>query len=509
MHLLARPVGRVASAHARWQLGQFRSGLAQCRIVQDRFLERLLETNRCSDFGRQHGFGAIRSYADFAGAVPLTRYAYFEPYIERCKAGDTSALFGPSQRLAMFALTAGTTGKPKYIPVTSSFMASYRRGWNVWGVNALAAHPDAYLRRVLQIAGPVANERTSGGLPCGAISVALARHQKSIVRCFYAVPRAVAAVADPRARYYATARFALTQDVGSVVTANPSTLVRLAQFIDENAQRLIRDVQDGTLDPSLELEPALRNQLSRSFGSNRMRSRQLERLLDAHGCLLPKHYWDPALLAFWTGGTVGLYLPQVAHYYGHAPVRDIGLLATEGRLSIPLEDHTPAGVLDVSANFYEFIAEEELDVTQTNAGDAVVNVPARVSILRADELDKNGCYYVLLTNHAGLYRYHIGDVVRVTDFAGTTPVIEFLSRGTHTSSLTGEKLTEHQVVTAVGSVLAQRTTESTGFAMAPVWADPPYYALFMAETLTSSVGTIDRLALLIDGRLAELNRAYA
>ena len=44
----------------------------------------------------------------------------------------------------------------------------------------------------------------------------------------------------------------------------------------------------------------------------------------------------------------------------------------------------------------------------------------------------------------------LGDRVRVTGRLGQAPLIEFLSRDAHTSSLAGEKLTEDQVVQAVG-----------------------------------------------------------
>ena len=53
-------------------------------------------------------------------------------------------------------------------------------------------------------------------------------------------------------------------------------------------------------------------------------------------------------------------LPQ--QFFGPSdalPVRDIGLLASEGRVTIPLQDRTPAGVLDTLASFYEFIPADQ------------------------------------------------------------------------------------------------------------------------------------------------------
>jgi hypothetical protein len=123
-------------------------------------------------------------------------------------------------------------------------------------------------------------------------------------------------------------------------------------------------------------------------------------------------------------------------------------------------------------------------------------------------LQKDGTYFVLLTNRAGLYRYHIGDLVRVTDRMGSTPVIEFLSRGDHTSSLTGEKLTEHQVVAAVNSVLRGTGLRVATFTVMPVWGEPPYYRLSLEGGDACGAELLFRLAERIDERLGQLNIEY-
>jgi hypothetical protein len=503
---LLRPVARAAVWRVDWQLRRFRQGLHDCRGVQDRLRTAILRANRQSDFGRRHDFAALRSYADFVRAIPAAHFSYYAPYIERCRAGDAGALFGPSERPLMFAVTSGTTGAPKYVPVTARFLAAYRRGWDIWIAQYLADHPQAYLRKVLQVSNACEDAPTPGGIPCGSISTALARHQNRIVRCLYATPADVARIPDALSRYYVTMRFALLADIGTVVTANPSTLVLLAQTAERDALRLIRDIHDGGIDVVIELPSDVRGRLARLLRPNRRRSRTLELLLRQHGRLLPKDYWHPAGLAHWTGGTVGLYLPQVRQHYGDHPIRDIGLLATEGRMSIPLEDNTPAGVLDIGANFYEFVPEEEL--SSLAPGDQAATLPDGLTVLRAHELAKGGQYFILLTNYAGLYRYHIGDLVRVTDHVGSTPVIEFLSRGAHTSSITGEKLTEHQVVAAVGDVMRQEGDDVTTFTMAPVWADPPYYLLHFESRRVRGSDALLRLAEQIDQKLGQLNLEY-
>ena len=55
------------------------------------------------------------------------------------------------------------------------------------------------------------------------------------------------------------------------------------------------------------------------------------------------------------------YLRGYPEFFGEKPVRDVGLIASEGRMTIPIEDGTPAGILDIRHHYFEFIPEEQAD----------------------------------------------------------------------------------------------------------------------------------------------------
>ena len=178
-------------------------------------------------------------------------------------------------------------------------------------------------------------------------------------------------------------------------------------------------------------------------------------------------------------------------------MRDVGLIASEGRMTIPLSDGTPSGVLDVTTHYFEFIPEEE--------GDS--KTP---TVLAAHELQEGKSYFILPTTAFGLYRYHIHDVVRVTGFHNRTPLIEFLSKGAHFANITGEKLSEYHVAGAMGHVLAQMNVTLTAYSLAPCWHDElPYYGLFVERGDLASREEGLKLAEALDRRLAEGNIEYA
>jgi hypothetical protein len=196
--------------------------------------------------------------------------------------------------------------------------------------------------------------------------------------------------------------------------------VELARRANQDGESLIRDIHDGTL--SCDIPADVRRTLSRSIKRRQpYRARELAQLANAHGALLPKHAWpDLSVLAVWTGGSVGVFLPQLPELYGNVAVRDHGLSASEGRMTIPLANSTSAGLLDFYHHYFEFIPIEEY------------GTPAP-TVLEAHELEKDRDYYILLTTSGGLYRYDIHDVVRCVGFRGQAPLLEFLNKGKNIS----------------------------------------------------------------------------
>lgn len=453
-----------------------------------------IRRNANSDFGLDHHFDRIASAADFRRRIPLSRYEDVRPYIRRVMAGNTRALFGRRQRVLMFAMTSGSTTEPKHIPVTTPFLEEYRRGWNAFGIKVFIDHPEALLRGILQVTSRMDETRTSAGIPCGAISGLMSATQKRLVRKYYLNPLGTAGIEDSTAKYYTIMRLAVPKDVSFMITASPATQLRLARVADARHAQLIRDVHDGTLDGHLPIPADVRSQLQPRLRPDPQAARRLEAIASDHGRLLPKHYWNLAVVANWTGGTMGLHLDAFEEYFGSVPVRDIGLLATEGRVSLPVEDGTPAGILDVCSNYFEFVPADRIEE---------ISPPT----FRCHELEVGQEYFIVLTTSAGLYRYDLRDLVRVVGYVGQAPVIEFLNKGAHISSLTGEKLTEHQVTKAMAEAGQSCRENLVHFVLAPRWDDPPYYVLHIEGPLSEPA---DRaVADALDVALQKVNIEYA
>jgi len=464
--LLAGLARRQAS---RWERAFLRA-TADAADHQRQLLLRILQEQRLTEFGRKHRFDQIKTLADYRRQVPIHRYEDLDPYLTRVRQGDTLALLA-TPHLHMFALTSGTTASRKYIPVTRRYLKDYRRATSIWGKRIFDQHEAAYLKPILQLVSDWDECRSESGVPCGSVSGLTTHMQKPVVRWLYCLPACTGKVKDATAKLYLALRLGLARpELGILVSANPSTLIKLAQMIDERKEQLLRDLHDGTLSTQVAVPDDLRRQLKPHLKRQTRRVKRLEEVIRRDGRLTPKAAWSPIhTIGCWTGGSVGLYLRQFPQYYGTTPVRDLGLLASEGRMTIPLEENTPGGVLDVSSHFFEFIPEAEIESQQP-------------TVLAAHELERGRNYYILPTTAYGLYRYNIYDVVRVLDYHGQAPVLEFLSKGSLFSNLTGEKLSEFQVVAAMRAAASTWGHLPQAYALAPSWDETtPYYSLFLEE----------------------------
>jgi len=486
---------RGARARLRLDAERFARALRRPEDVQQRVLRDKMAQFAVTPFGRRRHYGAIASYRDFR-RLPISDYEDIRADIERAMAGDWRSFL--PEKPVMYGVTSGTTGTSKFIPFTRTFVREYRRGANVWGYHLAHDHPEA-LRNILVICSPACEGYTEGGFPYGQISGLIAEMQNPLVRTLYALPNSIFNISDCHARCYAIARCGIEQDVTHLHTANFSTVLRLVKTADEHREDLIRDIHDGTLSSRLPIEPAIRAKLS--LRPNPSRAHELEDMASrAGGSLLPRDYWpNLSVIGCWCGGTQSFFLNHRAKYFRpETLIRDIGLLSTEARASIPLHDEDDAGVLEITSHFFEFIPENEIASKQP-------------TVLTVGDLAAGHRYFMLLTTSSGLVRYNINDLVEVVGFVKSTPTIRFLNKGSHISSLVGEKISESQVVSAMHSAANQIGVPVNCFKMCPVVEEVPYYKLLVEldghRPLPDSL--LETLAKGMDEGLSQLNSEYA
>lgn len=481
------------------KLARFEAMLNRAAAVQRARLFDKLRRCAATDFGRAHGFSKIRTVAEFRQQVPIAAYDDLAPHVEAVSEGQTTALFPAADPPLAFACTTGTTGIPKLNPVTRSWLREYLRAWEIWGLKAIIDHPQMIGTKVLQLTGPGNLGRTPSGLNIGMVSSLSSAFQNRFYRAFYAVPPDIADIKDPVARYYLALRLSLPAEVGFIISITPSNLLRLAEVGQQYHEWLIRDLRQGTLCSEFDIPDRFRRRLAgRLRIRHPERARTLERIVAETGTFYPKDYWPLSLIACWLGGTVGYQSRNLSQYYGSTPARDLGLVSTEGRHTIPFHDNDPEGVLAIDGSYYEFVPSEKRN-------------PATADVVEAHELAPGHEYRLIMTTSSGLYRYDIGDVVRCRGFVGQAPVLEFLHKAGECADLEGEKITGHQLSRAV-DLAARELGLDVGWFLGVAVRKPgahPHYAIVVEANRLRSSAQSRRFLQLVDRELIRQNVMYA
>jgi hypothetical protein len=475
---------------------RFESSTYDAVATQRNKLLSIVRANRDTAYGRAHGFGSITDIDDYQRNVPINTHESLSPYIDQMAAGVPNML--TAEDPLMFALTSGTTGKAKLIPVTPASIAEYNHAVQTHTWRVLEEHPEAGSGLFMVTASKDEEGRTSAGIPFGAMSGLMVKRQPALVRSRFALPYEISLITNVEQKYYLTLRLALTSDVSALSSLNPSTIVVLCQKLQQHAEPLIRDIRNGTATGLGPLPEWLERALAPRLAPNARRADELSALLRADGVLQPTEVWpNLSFVTCWKGGTMPLYFRQLQRWFPGLPIRDRGYMASEGCGSIPLTDAGSAGALAITTSFFEFIPVEARD-------------QANPPVLTCADLQPNRDYYILFTTSAGLYRYDINDVIRVVDFYHDVPLIEFVRKGRGMTSLTGEKLAEQQVTAAMMS-----TVESLGsdeaikhFAAVPVFGDPPRYGFFLELGQPLGDDQLRQFAARLDRALCEENVEY-
>jgi hypothetical protein len=488
----------ASACHARFQRATERPEEAQ-RLA----LKRLLARNAGTAFGRAHRFAAIDGPAGYARRVPIRDFEGFRPWVERVLAGESQVL--TAETPTAFATTSGTTGQPKRVPVTATWEAELAGLMRVWMLAALRDHASCFDHAVLTLVSPAVEGRTRDGRPMGALSGMAYRQIPWLLRRQYAVPYAAYLIPDPDLRYFVIMRLGLARPVSTIATPNATSLIRLAETAARHSEAILRAIHDGTLgipSPELTFEsgPMAGQTLEALRGRLRpdpARARTLERAATAGGGLTPAACWpELTLIACWLGGTAGYHARRLADHYGDVPLRDLGLLASEGRMTVPLEDGMPDGVLAVDTGFFEFVPEERIDEPEP---------PVHL----AHELLDGQRYYVLLSGANGLYRYDINDVVEVRGFHGRTPRIAFVRKGRDMVSITGEKLHLNHLQAAIAEAEDETKLSVWQFRFIPDVDTWRYDVLVELSGAPGEAGASRAFLHAMDAALGRLNREYA
>ena len=442
--------------------------------VQTKLLNRLLQRNSSTEFGRRYGFSNIRSVSEYQAKVPLSAFEDYQPFIDRiCQGQERVLTYEP---VLLLEPTSGSTAASKYIPYTASLKSEYQQAIAAWIVNLFWHDPGLMHGQAYWSVTPVIrrNERASGGLPIGfeEDSHYFGFWQRHLIQSVQAVPPLVKLIDNMDTFRYVTLLFLLRSRALSLISVwNPTFLTLLLKPLADWWPQLAGDIAHGGISPPAALAADLDASLSALNKPHPRRAAEIRAVFQAGGevGLIHRRLWpNLRLVSCWTDAHAALFAPEVARLFPQARLQGKGLLSTEGIVSIPIVGK-PGAALAFRSHFFEFLpVTERAEPIQTDKA------------LLAHELYAGERYEVVLTTGGGLYRYRLFDIVEVVGHLQGCPLLRFAGKSGHISDRFGEKLNAYHVRRAMETACS-RLGIQPGFLMLAYEQNVPQpaYVLFV------------------------------
>ena len=422
-------------------------------VVQHRVLARLLHRARNTDVGRRYGFSRIRTYADFAAAVPVVGYEDIRADVMRMVRGEPGVLW--PGRCRSFAQSSGTSGgKSKFIPVTADAL---RHNHYAGAACSVAAYLDRTPRsrlfggKCLILGGSFANELTGvpDGVCVGDLSATLIDRVNPLVELFRVPGKDIALMPDWTRKLDAIATEAARHDITNI-SGVPSWFMGV-----------------------------------------------LRRIMQLRGVDSIHDVW-PNLEVFFHGGIA--FEPYRRQYEAITDTSKMryseNYNASEGFFATQDSDTEPGMLLlpDVGV-FYELIPLESLD-----SGSPVV-IPAW-------EAERGRTYALVISACNGLWRYLIGDTVRIES---TAPLrISIAGRTSSFINAFGEEVMEWNTDHAIAETCRATGAAVANYTVAPVYAEGRQrgHHQWLIEWSAEPQCGVDAFADMLDERLQAVNSDY-
>ena len=428
--MIMRFVIRLFDWLLRAEAQRFRRALENPQIAQQQVQAEIFKSLVASEYGQALG---VRSLEDWH-KIPIVDYSDLESWIERQKQ-TTIPLLTPEPVL-FYERTSGSRGAAKWIPYTRSLRRSFSHLFAVWAQDLIHHGPAFTTGKVYFCISPqlTSPPPTATGAPVGLAddSEYLDSWLQWMLRPFLVAPSGLSRVRDPEIfKQQLCLALLQTEKLEIISIWSPSFLTVLLDYIHQNRQLLCEQLRD------------------------RVSPQRLKLIADPTTQWI--NIWPPLkLISCWDSVYAADQAQGLRSRFPGVMVQGKGLLATEAPMTVPLISAQGCVPL-LDEVFFEF-------ADSTGA------------IHLVHELEIGQEYALILSQKGGLYRYQIGDRVRVRHTYLNTPCLEFVGRDQSTSDLVGEKL----YAAFVAQVLDDLELGGSTFRSLVPMAEPhPHYLLLL------------------------------
>ncbi|XP_052208440.1 indole-3-acetic acid-amido synthetase GH3.6 [Diospyros lotus] len=471
--------------------------------VQKRVLAEILSCNAGVEYLQRHGLSGQTDRDTFKNLIPVIEYEDIQPDIKRIANGDKSKILC-SHPISEFLTSSGTSGGERKLmptieeellrrsllysllmPVMNQFVPGLEKGK---GMYFLFIKPEA---------------KTPGGLVERPVLTSYYKSAHFKDRPYdpytnYTSPNEAILCPDSYQSMYSQMLCGLCQNkevlrVGAVFA---SGFIRAIRFLEKHWPLLSADIRSGTVNPQI-TDPSVREAVMRVLKPD-------PKLADFIESECGKESWQGIITRLWPNtkyvdvivtGTMSQYIPTLDYYSNGLPLVCTMYASSECYFGVNLNPLCKPS--DVSYTLIPTMAYFEfLPVNRNNGRTNSIRLPNSLNESEQKELVdlvdvKLGQEYELIvTTYSGLYRYRVGDVLRVAGFKNKAPQFNFICRKNVVLSIDSDKTDEvelhNAVKNAVNHLMPFDATVNEYTSYADTKTIPGHYVLFWEMNLKGS-----------------------
>ncbi|THU72061.1 hypothetical protein C4D60_Mb04t08120 [Musa balbisiana] len=463
--------------------------------LQTESLRKILEQNGESEYLRNLGLGGRTDPESFRACVPLVTHRDLEPYIQRIADGDTYVLTG--KPITSISLSSGTTqGKPKFLPFNDELVQSTMQIYRTSFAFRNREYPIGN-GKALQFIYSSRQVKTKGGLIATTATTNVYRSEQfkrtmKDIQSQCTSPDEVIFGPDFKQSLYCHLLCGLiySNEVQIISSTFAHSIVHAFRTLEQVWEELCMDIREGVLSSRITV-PSIRSAVSKLLIPNPSLADSIYnkcvRLSNWYG-VIPELWPNAKYVYGIMTGSMEPYLKKLRHYAGSLPLMSADYGSSEGWIGANVN---PSLIPELATfavlpniGYFEFIPLEEPEKQEEqeleNSASTIHYIESEPVGLTEVEVGKE--YEIVVTNFAGLYRYRLGDVVRVAGFHNSTPELQFICRRSLVLSINIDKNTEKDLQLAVeeaAKLLAAEKLEVVDFTShVDTSTDPGHYVIF-------------------------------
>ncbi|KAG2310584.1 hypothetical protein Bca4012_025089 [Brassica carinata] len=463
--------------------------------VQRKVLEEILSRNADVEYLKRHGLEGRTDRETFKHVMPVVTYEDIQPEINRIANGDKSQILCSSP-ISEFLTSSGTSGgERKLMPTIEEELDRRSLLYSLLMPVMNQSVPGLDKGKGMYFLFIKSESKTPGGLPARPVLTSYYKSSHFKNRPFdpytnYTSPNQTILCPDSYQSMYSQMLCGLCQhkEVLRVGAVFASGFIRAIKFLEKHWPELTRDIRTGTLSSEI-TDLSVREAVGEILKPD-------PKLADFVESECKKTSWQGIITRLWPNtkyvdvivtGTMSQYIPTLDYYSNGLPLVCTMYASSECYFGVNLKPLCkPSEVsytLIPTMAYFEF-----LPVHRNNGVTSSISLPKALTEKEQQELvdlvdvKLGEEYELVVTTYAGLYRYRVGDVLRVAGFKNNAPQFSFICRKNVVLSIDSDKTDEVELQNAVKNAVTHLVPFDASLSEYTSYADtssiPGHYVLF-------------------------------